>query len=159
MSNSRRSAAFWIQAWWPVALATTVIFMESTVTMGADHTAGPIRRLLEYFFGPFSELTFQNIHFLIRKSGHFIGYGLVGLSWLHAAWRLRPHWNYLRCELVGLAGAFLTACCDELHQSFLPNREGCFRDVLIDTVGAFVLATLAWCVLRIFYKFALRNPR
>lgn len=150
MSNNRRPAVFWISTWWPVALATTAILLESTATMGANHTAGPLHRLLVWIFGPISEPTFDLLHFLFRKTGHFVGYGLVGLSWLRAGWRIWPGWKYPRCLLFGLAGAFTTACLDEWHQSFLPNREGCFRDVLIDTVGACALAALVWIFLKAF---------
>ena len=51
--------------------------------------------------------------------------------------------------------AFLIASADELHQCFLPNRTGCFSDVLLDTAGA---ATAQLAVLVILH-IASRNSR
>lgn len=30
------------------------------------------------------------------------------------------------------------ACTDEIHQLFVPGRSGQFRDVMIDSLGAFI---------------------
>ena len=38
---------------------------------------------------------------------------------------------------------FLYAASDEFHQRFVPTREGAFRDVIIDCLGA----SIAWIVL------------
>ena len=43
----------------------------------------------------------------------------------------------------GLAAVF--AASDEWHQTFVPGRDGCLRDVLIDIGGAF-LAALGWSI-------------
>jgi VanZ family protein len=37
---------------------------------------------------------------------------------------------------LALAGTALVASSDELHQTFLPNRTGSVRDVMIDGAGA-----------------------
>jgi VanZ family protein len=42
---------------------------------------------------------------------------------------------------------FLVASADEFHQSFLPNRTGQFRDVLLDSCGALVLGLLLFLVM------------
>ena len=117
---------------------------------GADHTSCPLHRLFEYIFGPISEENWESIHHFIRKTGHFAGYGLVGLSWLHAWWRTLPAASFFRCSLLALFGTFLVASCDEWHQSFLPNRTGAFSDVLLDCSGSLALLAISYLVLRIF---------
>lgn len=50
-----------------------------------------------------------------------------------------------RVSRIWLAFAFAVAfaASDEWHQTFVPGRDGCVRDVLIDTGGA-LLAALCW---------------
>jgi len=52
-----------------------------------------------------------------------------------------------RVSSIWLAFAFAVvfAASDEWHQTFVPGRDGCTRDVLIDTGGA-LLAALCWSV-------------
>ena len=87
MSSSRRGLTFWVSAWWPVAVGIAVIAVESTKYFGADRTSHPLRVLFQAIFGPVGDARWQVIHHYIRKSGHFLGYGGLGLIWLRA-WRM-----------------------------------------------------------------------
>jgi VanZ family protein len=140
---------FWISAWFPVALGITVILFESTEFMGADHTTGPFRWLFQFFFGPVSDANWDNIHHYIRKSGHFIFYGLLGLAWLRAWWMTLPRLRYLQAAVLGLLGTALVASCDEWHQTFLPNRTGQASDVLLDCCGTITLELLVYIWFRL----------
>jgi VanZ family protein len=155
MSNSRRGAAFWISTWGPVVLAIAVICLESTEAMGADHTSGPLHRLFEAIFGRIGEDSWNLIHHIVRKSGHFIGYGLVGLAWFRAWWRTFTSASYFRCMLFALLGTFLVASGDEWHQTFLPNRQGQFTDVLLDCTGSLVILSMTFLFLRVGHSRAL----
>ena len=77
-----RRLTFWISAWLPVALAIGLIAIESTPYFGADRTNGPLRWLYESLFGPVGNARWGQVHLVIRKSGHFVGYGIIGLTWL-----------------------------------------------------------------------------
>ncbi len=79
MSSSRsgRGLRFYISAWLPVAIGISVIALESTIWFGADQTSTPLRRVYEFLFGQVSDVRWPAIHHLIRKSGHFVGYGLL----------------------------------------------------------------------------------
>ncbi|MGB6828779.1 MAG: VanZ family protein [Terracidiphilus sp.] len=150
--TSRRGARFWIGAWLPVAIGISVIVIESTVWFGADHTTGPLRAIFEAIFGPISNARWGPIHHYIRKSGHFVGYGLLGLMWLRAWWltlalRASVFW---KCAVLALAGTALVASCDEWHQTFLPNRTGTPWDVLLDSCGATVAILLVYTYARSF---------
>ena len=148
MSSSRRSAWFWISAWLPVLIGIAVIVAESTRSFGADHTTGPLRWLLQLIFGPINDSTFDIIHHFIRKSGHFIGYGLVGLTWLRAWWMTSPRSRFLTDAVLALLGTALLATWDEWHQSFLPNRGSSPWDVLLDCCGASAMFLLFYLWMR-----------
>ncbi|MGP8253150.1 MAG: VanZ family protein [Terracidiphilus sp.] len=136
MSNSGRGARFWISVWLPVAIGIGLIALESTVWFGADYTSTPLRRIYEFLFGPVSDAQWPPIHHFIRKCGHFVGYGLLALTWLRAWWMVLRTFAFWRCAVLGLAGTTLVASCDEWHQTFLPNRTGTPWDVLLDCCGA-----------------------
>jgi VanZ family protein len=40
--------------------------------------------------------------------------------------------------------AVFYAATDEFHQTFVPSREGCVRDVMIDSTGAIVGLLALW---------------
>jgi len=156
MSNKRRGPGFWISAWLPVAVGIAIIAVESTRYFGADYTSGPLRWLFQALFGPVSDARWDIVHHYIRKSGHFIGFGALGLVWLRA-WRMTlPGCSFLADALLGLLGTALVASWDEWHQTFLPNRTGSAWDVLLDCVGAVVMIGFAYLSLRLFHPDRLR---
>jgi VanZ family protein len=145
---SYRGIRYWMNAWIPVAIGVGIIFAESTEWMGADHTSGPLRFLFQALFGPISTTHWEIIHALIRKSGHFLGYGLIGLAWFRA-WRLTfLHSRFAFDAFLAMLGTALLASADEYHQTFLPNRTGSWHDVLLDCCGAIVLQLLLYIFLR-----------
>ncbi len=146
----RRSPKFWLNAWLPVAAGIALIVVESTVWLGADHTSHPLRWLWEAIFGPVSLARWEIIHHLIRKCGHFFGYGFIGLAWLRAWWMTLPHSHFLNDALLALLGTATVASCDEWHQSYLPNRTGTPWDVLLDCCGALTLQLAVYTFMRIF---------
>ena len=149
MSNKARGLKFWISVWFPVALGITVIVLESTEFMGANHTTGPLRWLFERVFGHVSDARWDIIHHYIRKSGHFVFYGLLGLAWLRAWWMTLPRLRYFEVAVLGLLGTALVASCDEWHQTFLPNRTGSASDVWLDCCGAITLELLVYICFRV----------
>jgi len=147
-----RGAGYWVSAWLPVLIGVCVIVLESTPWLGSDHTSGPLRRVFEALFGPVGDARWDVIHHYIRKSGHFIGYGLIGLAWLRA-WRmtLTSARFFLPAEL-SLLGTALVASWDEWHQTFLPNRSGSPWDVLLDCCGALAMLAVTGLYLRYFRR-------
>ncbi|MDR3751298.1 MAG: VanZ family protein [Terracidiphilus sp.] len=149
MSSNQRDLKFWIGAWWPVAVGIAVIALESTETLGSEQTSGPLRFLWEAVFGQVGDARWEFIHHLIRKSGHFLGYGAIGLAWLRAWWLTLPHSRFLQDALLALFGTALLAATDEYHQSFLPNRTSSPWDVLLDCCGAITLQLLIYISMRL----------
>jgi len=150
MSNRPHGPKSWISAWWPVALGVCVIAIESTAELGADYTSGPLRWLFQQIFGPVSAANWDIIHHLVRKFGHFTGYGLLGLAWLRAWWITLPRSEFLLDTFLALLGTAMTASADEFHQSLLPNRTGTPWDVLLDCCGALTMQLLVYLLMRIF---------
>ena len=150
MSSSERGLKFWIGVWWPVAVGIAVIAIESTEYLGADYTSHPLRLFFEAIFGTVSDAHWEMVHHLIRKSGHFIGYGLLGLAWLRAWWMTLPHSRFLHDATLALLGTAMTASADEYHQTFLPNRTGTPWDVLLDCTGAITLQLIVYIIMRGF---------
>jgi VanZ family protein len=133
-----------------VAVSAAVIALESTESFGSDHTSGPLRALFSALFGDVSDARWEIVHHHIRKSGHFLGYGCIGLFWLRAWWKSLPRTRFFQDVLLALAGTALIAGADEWHQTFLPNRTGTPVDVVLDCSGALALQLLVFLFLRLF---------
>jgi VanZ family protein len=149
MPSDRQGLKYWLSAWLPVVLGVGVILMESTELLGSEHTSGPLRWLCEALFGRFNDEVWNLVHHIIRKSGHFLGYGVIGLAWLRAWWMTLPHSRFFQDAFLALLGTALMASADELHQAYLPNRTGTPWDVLLDCCGAITLQFLVYIFMRI----------
>ena len=137
----------WLQSqmrtWLPVLACAMVFAIESTPYLGADRTSAPLRRLAEMICGYGVDSHWILIHHIIRKTGHFLGYGIFSLACFRGFWmtlqNVARQLRQLRAYGFAILATFLVASADELHQSFLPNRTGQFSDVLLDCCGAAAL--------------------
>ncbi len=78
--------------------------------------------------------------FLVKKSGHAIGYAMLGLSYFYALpQRLNSGYRWLTALMM----VVLFALSDEFHQSFVQGRTSSLRDVMIDSVSAAVFVAVA----------------
>lgn len=135
--------------WVPALGWMALIFAGSTDALSHEHTSRFVEPFLRWLFhGRLSVDTVEQIHFLLRKTGHLSEYAVLCiLDW----WALQPVLTARRRS----GGAILLAACfaatDEFHQSFVPSRGASFRDVLIDTVGATAGLGAFLAVKRLFY--------
>ncbi len=98
--------------WLPAVLLMAAIFIFSSI--------------------PSKEMPFFGVlDFLVKKSGHMLGYALLGFAYLRA-FNTKSKWAYL----AALLAVMLYAFSDEFHQSFVPGRNSSIIDVAIDTAGA-----------------------
>jgi len=141
-----------MSTWWPVAFGICIVTIESTPFFGSDRTSHPLRWLVQHIFGQLSDATWEILHHLIRKTGHFVGYGVLGLAWLRAWRRTLPNAQFLSQAGLALLGTTLIASWDEWHQTFLPNRTGSPWDVLLDCCGAAAMIGMTWLYLRFFRR-------
>jgi VanZ family protein len=152
MGFSRSSRLSCAMDWLPAALSVAVIVAESTATMSAENTSRWLYPLWARLFGPISTAHWAEVHHLIRKTGHFVGYGGVSVAFLYGWLRTlhrrrgsyRPIW--LRAAFLAVSCTLLIAILDEYHQSFLPSRTSSPIDVCIDLCGAIAaqLLLLTW---------------
>lgn len=114
-----------VNYWLPVLIWTYAIFLLSSKTR----------------IGVTDRFVFD---FVIFKSLHMIEYGFLYILLARAL----DHTTTLSRSkqlAVALALAVVYAISDELHQTFVPTREGKIRDVLIDSAGI----TIAYFLLHI----------
>ena len=104
--------------------------------------------LYEAVFGSVSPQDWDEIHHILRKTGHFLGYGTIGLMWLRAWHMTAPRLSLAMDAALAVLGTALIASSDEIHQTFLPNRTGTLSDVVLDCCGALVLVGIAYGVNR-----------
>lgn len=150
MSSSRRGSKFWIGAWWPVAFSVIVVAISSSDLFSSTHSEHLLRWLFESIFGKVRGIPWDTVNLWVRKSGHFCGYGLIGLAWLRAWWMTLPQSRFLTDAALGLLGCATMASLDEWHQSYIPSRTGSVWDVLLDCCGAITLQLLVYVFMRLF---------
>ena len=111
--------------------------------------------------GPISAGHWAEVHHLIRKTGHFVGYGVVSVAFFHGfRYTLHQlavtHWNlWRRAAVLAVLSTLLIAILDEYHQSFLPSRTSSPIDVCIDLCGAIVAQLFVLLIIQFFS----RRPR
>lgn len=147
-------ASWLLFTWLPVMVMLVAIAIESTNAFSSDHTSGWLQALYQAIAGRVSAERWHEIHHYIRKTGHFTGYGLLGLAWLRAwllFWlipmkhRSEGVWRGY-AMVMAIACTALVASLDELHQSFMADRTGVVSDVWLDTTGAVCLTLLSFLI-------------
>lgn len=83
---------------------------------------------------------------LVRKGAHFTIYFILGLSLISLIKEYRI--INVKSIIIALIIAILYAISDEIHQLFIPGREGKILDVFIDGTGS----TIGIYLYYIFYK-------
>jgi VanZ family protein len=144
--------------WVPAMLSVVVIFLESTATMSASNTSRWLYPLWVHLFGPITAEHWAQVHHVIRKTGHFVGYGFVSLAFFYS-WRqtfcrfAARHWSlWRRSSLAAVLCTLFIASMDEVHQSFLPSRTSSPIDVCIDLSGAITAQLLLLVCLQFFMR-------
>jgi VanZ family protein len=163
MPSSRVSGLRAALDWVPALLSVLVIALESTATMSAQNTSHWLYPIWVHFFGPTTMTRWAHIHHLIRKTGHFVGYGLVSVGFFYS-WRqtLRrmavKHWTlWRRASALAVGCTLLIAIADEFHQSFIPSRTSSPVDVCIDVCGAIAAQLLLLLIVQLYSRLPFRT--
>ena len=138
-----------------------IIALESTDQFSSVHTASWVSMVLRNL--GVSPERLSELNHALRKTGHCVGYGFLGFliflafrgtyrffaqgydGWISSrvpqqsgedifALLWQPYW-----AIAAMAGTFVVAAADELHQMTLPSRTGTWWDVLLDCTAAFVV--------------------
>jgi len=128
-----------------------LIFYASSGAGSAQNTSRIIGPLLRWLLGTIADETVWTIQFYLRKSGHAVGYAILAIlcwralvqpvRWTREVWERRRAW-----QAWGIASVY--ALTDELHQSFIPSRQGSVMDVVLDSFGAALGLVVVWVICR-----------
>ncbi|HWG48112.1 MAG TPA: VanZ family protein [Candidatus Acidoferrales bacterium] len=146
VNHSGRKVLLW---WIPTLVWLCVLALFSTDAFSAQHTGSVLLKIVHFFYGNISPHSFQELNFAVRKSAHFLSYGLLSafafFSWRVTLPSLKPWsawWSALALLLTLLAGS-----SDEIHQAFVASRTSSSHDVMIDMTGAvFFQLVIAWAM-------------
>ena len=127
----------------------SLIFGFSTQAGSTRHTSRIIGPLLRWMNPNITDATINQVQYAIRKGAHMAEYAiLAALLWRARRQPVRGDtrpWQWSEASFaIGLAVAF--AVSDELHQSFVPTREGRVGDVFIDSAGATLGVGALWLI-------------
>lgn len=103
---------------------------------------GLINILLSKFHISVDNEIYHVMNFLLRKCAHFLEYMILAFLALNVVRHSEFNINSPKAALITIVFVFLYACTDEVHQLFVPGREGALRDVIIDTSGGITLTLL-----------------
>lgn len=81
--------------------------------------------------------------FFIVKGWHVTEYTILA-SLVILSLKRGLGWSLGRAILVTVLLCFAYASSDEWHQTFVPPRDGCFRDVMIDMIGVALASLWFW---------------
>jgi VanZ family protein len=150
-----RNIRSFIWLWLPVIIWMSVIFTASTERGSMSQSSRILGPLLHWLLPNLSEDEKFRIIFGLRKMAHLTEYAILALL----LWRARRGdkrapghpWTWTTAtEALWIASFY--ASTDEFHQTFVPSREGCIRDVCIDTAGAAAGLAALWLLGRLFKR-------
>lgn len=127
-----------------------IFYMSSKSGSESTEQSDIVINILSYLGISLNE-EFQNIaSFVVRKTAHVTEYFILFIL----AYRVAIIYiNTRKAKLITLFFVFIYSATDEIHQLFVPGREGMFRDVLIDMCGAIV----AIGIIKLYEKLLCRN--
>ena len=115
---------------------------------GKNWTELMMNSLAEYFENPIRKLAHFCEYAVMGGLLFFIWYPWLGLErkkYTNKAGKVRRRWPLVL--KISIPWVFVSAAFDEIHQLFVPDRNGNFWDVLLDTAGGcFGLFCCIWGV-------------
>ena len=144
-----------VQRAWALTFLWVAVIAAESCGGSAQNTAGILYPLLKWFFPELTAAHMGDIHFMVRKAGHFFGYAILsfllyrawwttlrqGTSTRSLRWRdMFRDWSW-RAAVLGLLCTLMVAGSDEWHQSFSPGRTASVADVALDESGGFLAQT------------------
>lgn len=151
-----------VSYWVPVIAWLCVIATESLSPFAAsDHTGRFVIPVLHWLMPHLNFAQLTEIHEVLRKVGHFFGYGLLSFFFFRAlrgthhiyhgtenllsrayirsaGSLLLPDYWRASWAFLAVIGTSIVASCDEMHQMTLKNRGGSWWDVMLDTIGGVI---------------------
>jgi VanZ family protein len=137
--------------WVPVVCTIIFICFTSTTFMGGANSQKVVNAAWKLLFGTWHASLLGHINYELRKAGHFLGYGAVGVIFRNAWYATArafslvvKRWLDPFAGFLAILSTFIVGSLDEFHQAFTPGRVGCLHDALLDTSGAIALNLIFW---------------
>ena len=125
--------------WLPVVLWALLIFSASGDKKSVQHSSRIIEPLVRWLIPDISDEAVHTTVLVVRKCAHVTEFAIFTLLLWRAArgaiWKETVGWSW-KAVLFAATSAVLFATSDEIHQCFVPGRQGAVMDVLIDSAGA-----------------------
>ena len=148
-----------ILLWTAVVLWMAVIFAFSS--QNSDNSSETsdvvVDSVMENFFSDLDGMSSLDIEklkhiltFLVRKSGHFIEYAILGILFTCAVSRQKLH--LIKCAGISFAASALYGVTDEIHQLLVPGRACRIFDVCVDSAGSFAGVAAVTLILYLISK-------
>ena len=117
----------------PLLAVAGCIFIWQFSLADGESSAETSGRVLDWLNGRLSALgvDFRFSQLTVRKTGHFLGYFLLGGFLSFTLWV----YEFRHYGVIALPAVLLIACVDECIQRFSPGRDPSLGDVLLDTAG------------------------
>lgn len=136
-----------VENWLPVFVLCGLIFAASGDTLSFPRSSRIIEPLARWLVPGLSDGEIHAIVVAVRKCGHVAEYGLLtAMVWralCRGTGKTLKDWSWRRAGLA-LIIVIAYAATDELHQAFVPSREGSPYDVGIDALGGFLVLGSMW---------------
>ncbi len=129
--------------WIPAIAWAALIWTFSSHDFAAESTGPLLLPLLRWLLPGASRETLEQLHWLLRKTGHVVEYFVFALL---VARGVRGPVSGWQRQWGGytLAIVFLYAVLDEWRQSFVPTRTASATDVVLDVAGGAAAIALLW---------------
>jgi VanZ family protein len=138
-----------VRYWLPLLVWMSVIFSASSDRMSFEHSSRIIGPFVHWLFPHLSDQAIHACVMFARKCAHLSEYAVLALLiWRALRKPPEPNASSWRWPDAGMALslAALYAASDEIHQTFVPSRQGSVWDVLVDTAGAAFGLLCLWLI-------------
>ncbi len=140
-----------LKYWLPVLLWAVLIFSASGDKKSVQHSSRIIDPLVRWLIPGISDEAVRTTVLVVRKCAHVTEFAAFTLLLWRAArgalWKSTARWDWNVAKFA-FGVSVLFAISDEIHQSFVPGRQGAVMDVVIDSAGSASAMFCLWLVWR-----------
>lgn len=128
MENKRKIIYWCLLIIWMIG----IFVMSNQPANVSDAQSEGVIKILSSIGVDINSIFGQLANFAVRKFAHFLEYMILALLAFNV---IKLYFNMKKVIIITIFLVFIYACSDEIHQLFVPGREGAMRDVMIDTIG------------------------
>lgn len=130
---------------WPAILMVVIFAFSACPAETSDEQSGLLVNTITSIFPGITDI--KLITTIVRKTAHFLEYALLGFLFARA---YSKNVGFARGDkkmiLLAAIASALYSTTDEIHQVFVPGRSCEFTDILLDTIGASVGASIYFLI-------------